>query len=315
MRYAVGVDLGATWVRVALIDEHGTILQKMAETIVRSGDAAVVGEQIVKLFYSLDLAGVEVDGVGIGSAGPLNIKKGTLINPTNMPWSLVPLVKPISKDLGLPTYLLNDCTIAVMGERAYGAGEGLDDLVYITLSTGIGGGAYVDGHLLIGTGKTTVEIGHIVIDYNGRLICGCGKRGHWEAYCSGRNIPLFAQMWLKEAGERWVHGEITPKLVYGLAKREDSKAIQIVEAIGKLNAMGIATVINVYDPSLVTIGGGIAVKNPDLVLGPIKRHVAEYTVNRVPPIEITSLGANIGLLGAAALAFHPEDYLRWISKN
>ncbi|MCD6241015.1 ROK family protein [Candidatus Bathyarchaeota archaeon] len=315
-KYIIGVDLGGTWVRAALSDEKGKIMEKVQEKVDVSSEKAI-SNQIVKIVCVLcNRSGVDItslEGVGIASAGPLDIKEGALINPTNLPFDYVPLTRPISEQLGVPTFLINDCTAAVLGERIFGAGKGLDNLVYITIGTGIGGGAIVDGHLLLGKDGNAVEIGHITIDYEGRLECGCGKRGHWEAYCSGRNIPNYVRMRLEEVNEelkrqsllfKKIKGELSQlssQDLFEAAKRGDKLSLQLVEEIGVLNAMGFANVINAYDPSLITVGGTVALKNEELILPPIRKYVKNYAVNRLPKIIVTPLGENIGIYGGISI--------------
>ena len=315
-KYIIGVDLGGTWVRAALSDEKGKIMEKVQEKVDVSSEKAI-SNQIVKIVRVLcNKSGVDVtslEGVGIASAGPLDIKEGALINPTNLPFDYVPLTRPISEQLNVPTFLINDCAAAVLGERIFGAGKGLDNLVYITIGTGIGGGAIVDGHLLLGKDGNAVEIGHITIDYEGRLECGCGKRGHWEAYCSGRNIPNYVRMRLEEVDEelkrqsllfKKIKGELSQlssQDLFEAAKRGDKLSLQLVEEIGVLNAIGFANVINAYDPSLITVGGTVALKNEELILPPIRKYVKNYTVNRLPEIIVTPLGENIGIYGGISI--------------
>ncbi|HDN01509.1 MAG TPA: ROK family protein, partial [Candidatus Bathyarchaeota archaeon] len=191
-KLAIGVDLGGTNVRVALGNSNGRILKKIYEKTDKSRGPEGISKQIIRminLLVSEETSIKKIEGIGIGSAGPLDIKKGGLMKPTNFPFDFVPLVKPLEEEYGLPTCLLNDCVAAVMGEKHFGLGRNHDNLVYITISTGIGGGIYVNGHLLIGKDGNAHEIGHFTIDFEGRLICGCGRRGHWEAYCSGNGIP------------------------------------------------------------------------------------------------------------------------------
>jgi len=315
-KHIIGVDLGGTWVRVALSDEKGRIMEKMQEKVDVSSEKAI-SNQIVKIVRTLcNKSGVDVaslEGIGIASAGPLDIKEGALINPTNLPFDYVPLTGPISEQLSVPAFLTNDCTAAVLGEREFGAGKGLDNLVYITMGTGIGGGAIVDGHLLLGKDGNAVEIGHITIDYEGRLECGCGKRGHWEAYCSGRNIPNYVRMRLEEIDEelkrqsllfKKIKGEVSQlrsQDLFEAAKRGDKLSLQLVEEIGVLNAIGFANVINAYDPSLITVGGTVALKNEELILPPIRKYVKNYAVNRLPKIIVTPLGENIGIYGGISM--------------
>jgi glucokinase len=314
-KLAAGVDLGGTRLRGVLSDGQGNFLASFKEkTDLRSARAIV--EQIVRAIRSLcQTKNVEVsalEGVGIASTGPLDMRKGTLVNPTNLPFPQVPLTKPVGEELGVPVYLLNDCTAGVIGERDFGAGKGVDDLVYITIGTGIGGGAIVDGHLLLGKDGNAVEIGHLVVDPSGRLVCGCGKRGHWEAYCSGKNLPNFVRMRLAEMDQSEVRKSLMFKLAEGkltsLGSRSlfeavragDGLSLQLVEEVGVFNAIGIANVVNAYDPSLITMGGSVVLNNRELVMKPIEEHVSNYTRNRVPRILVTPLLEEVSLYGAVA---------------
>lgn len=317
-RLAFGVDLGGTNVRVVLGDEKGNILARLSQrTETRKGSEGV-SKQIIKMISSIHVGGVkleDVDGLGIGSAGPLDLERGGLMKPTNIPYEFVPLVTPLEEKLGLRTFLLNDCSTGVMGERFFGAGKKAKNLAYITISTGIGGGIYVDDHLLVGKDGNATEIGHFTIDYDGRLICGCGKRGHWEAYCSGRRIPDFVDLIMEERSHtelkrsvlselRRRYGRITARRLYHSAKRGDKLAIEIVEEIGKLNAVGFACVNDAYDPSLITVGGSVTLNNVELVVEPIRRHIGEHSRNRVPEIVDTPLGEDVVIYGALAMVFN-----------
>lgn len=257
----------------------------------------------------------DIEGIGIGSIGPLDPERGAIISSPNMPFKSISLIEPIKRKYNVPTFLLNDCTTAAIGEKEYGAGKEVDNLVYVTLSTGIGGGAYVDDHLLLGKDRNAVEIGHFTVESVGRLQCGCGKWGHWEAYCSGENIPKFVKMLLEEKKEeknesllmKLAEGNkngITTKMLYKAANTGDKLSLEMVQNIGRINAIGFGNVINAYDPSIITVGGTITLKNPDLILKPIKRHVEDYTINRMPNIRITPLRDNAVLYGALALVFN-----------
>ena len=316
-RFAAGVDVGGTWVRVAIFDRQGTLVEKTKQTVDKSSQNALANQIITLLRTLCDrnrIPAQNLQGVGIASTGPLDKKKGELSHPVNLPFSRVPLTKPIAQELKVPTSLVNDCTGAVMAERRFGAGKGLANLVYITLGTGIGGGAIVDGNALIGKDGNAVEIGHLTIDSAGRLVCGCGMRGHWEAYCSGKNLPNFIRLRLEEIGPEAVRqsrllqevstgpSAIQADSLYTAARKGDPLSRQLVEEQGILNAIGVANVINAYDPALVTVGGSVALKNASLVLAGIRRHVKEYALNRVPKITITPLGEDIGIYGGATVA-------------
>ena len=320
-RLAVGVDVGGTNIRVALGNEKGRIIARISERTEKHRGPEGISRQIARNIRSLieRIGGKKIEGIGIGSAGPLDLKRGGLMKPTNIPYDFVPLVEPLREEFDLPVYLLNDCSAAVVGERFFGAGKEHENLAYITLSTGIGGGIYVDGHLLIGKDGNATEIGHFTIDCEGRLLCGCGKRGHWEAYCSGNGIPNYVRLLLSEEDPdkvkdsllmRKINGNLnllTAKILYDCAKAGDPLSLKLTDRIGVLNAIGFACVIDAYDPSLITVGGSIALRNESLVLSPIRKYVGEHARNRVPEIRITPLGDDVVLYGAIAMVFHPIE--------
>ena len=319
-KIAVGVDLGGTNIRVALGDDEGRILAKISERTEKTKGPEGISEQIARIIRCLEKKEAktgEIIGIGIGSAGPLDLKRGGLMKPTNIPYDFIPLVEPLEDIFHLPTYLLNDCSTAVMGEKFFGAGKNHENLAYITLSTGIGGGIYVDGHLLIGKDGNATEVGHFTIDYEGKLLCGCGKRGHWEAYCSGNGIPNYVRLLLSQGRfegvkdsllMRRISGDLdrlTAKILYDCAKAGDPLALELVDKIGILNSVGFACVVDAYDPSLITVGGSISLRNESLIIDPIRRGVKEHARNRVPEIKITPLGDDVVLYGALAMVFYP----------
>lgn len=323
MKLYVGVDLGATNVRVALSDREGKIIFRMTERTIRDGkDGSVVTEQIKGMIKAaLSSSGFDVErlgAIGIGSIGPLDIREGVIKRAANLPYERIPLVAPLTEEFKVPVRLLNDCVSAVLGEARFGMGRGVGNVVYVTLSTGIGAGAIVDGHLLIGKDGNAHEVGHMVIDLEERLTCGCGARGHWEAYCGGKGIPQYSRLLASAHSEEELkssqlvkrYGEglsgISPEALFEAAKQNDPLALYIVNAIGKLNAIGFANIVSFYDPDLITIGGSIALNNQELVLKPIRHHIAEYTVNRPPEIAITPLGGDVGLYGAIAAAVEAD---------
>lgn len=318
VRVAIGVDLGGTNVRVALGSIDGKIMARIAEPTEKARGPMGISEQIAKMIYSLVKGRIDlkdIGGIGIGAAGPLDIKSGGLMKPTNLPFNYVPLVKPLEEEFNLPVLLLNDCVAAVVGEKYFGIGGDHENLVYITISTGIGGGVYVDGHLLMGKDGNAHEVGHFTIDFEGRLVCGCGRRGHWEAYCSGTGIPSYAKLIIEEGGfissgesrllrEAYMSGRMSAKTIYDLARVGDRLANTIVEKVSMLNAIGFACVIDAYDPDLITVGGSVTLNNPGLVIDPIKRNVKEHARNRIPEIVLTPLGEDIVLYGALASIFY-----------
>jgi glucokinase len=316
-KYLIGIDLGGTWARVVLSDVQGHFVEKATEKVIKTRSDAISAQLIRLIRFLCKKHGVDTQalrGVGIASAGPLDMKRGVLVNPPNLPFDTIMLTEPLQDALGVPVCLVNDCAAAALGETTFGVARGVENFVYITISTGIGGGAIVNGTLLLGKDGNSHEVGHFVIDYQGRLTCGCGRRGHWEAYCSGRNMPNFVRMRFEEIGLRTVrtstlYKELSGDLsklcaadLFSAARCKDKLALELLAEIGVLNAIGFANVTNAYDPSLITVGGTVALKNVGAVLGPIKKYVGDYAINRVPEIRVTSLGENVCVYGAVAAA-------------
>jgi len=312
----LGVDLGATNVRVALSDVEGRILLKRTGRTT-DGTGLDVVRQIVEMgrnaLSSLGLTDRSLKAVGVGSIGPLDLKKGLIVNPPNLRVGIIPIVEGIEKHFNAPVKLLNDCVAAVLGEKRFGAGRNMENLVYVTISTGIGGGAIVDGHLLLGKDGNAHEVGHIVVDKEGLLECGCGKRGHWEAYCSGSGMVNYAKLLLKEwcvdfdkSSLRKLFQEdfsnAAPKMLFEAAREGDEVALRIIGEIGVLNAIGFANIVNAYDPELITVGGSVALFNSELILEPVKKNIPKYAINRLPEITITPLREDAVLYGALAAA-------------
>jgi glucokinase len=303
----VAVDIGATNIRVAKGDDK-RLKSKCFEPTDRLNGPKGVSKQIARMIKSLD---VEPASIGVGSIGPLDIKKGEIGATPNFAFKNIPIVTPLQDEFNVPIQIMNDCNTAVIGEHHFGAGKGLDNLFYVTLSTGLGGGAIVDGNPLSGKDGNAPEIGHLTIDRNSELICGCGCRGHWEAYCSGANIPNYAKMLLKNrdlgggllikmSGEDL--GNLTTEMIFEAARKNDRDAVFIVDEVGKTNAVGFADIVNAFDPELITIGGSVALNNPDLIVEPIKRGINKHLINRRPEIILTPLGADVVLYGGLVIA-------------
>lgn len=315
METAIGIDLGATHVRVAVGVKDGRILAKNVKKTVQEGDEYAVSRQIINMVKELPREYVkEAVGIVIGTIGPIDPRTGS-ISPANLPFKRVYLTNPISSELKLPVKMYNDCVAAVIGEKFFGEGRGVENLVYVTISSGIGGGIFVNNKLLLGKDGNAHEIGHMTIDFEGRLMCGCGKRGHWEAYCSGKNIPNFVRWMAKNVDQNILEKSIVynrlqnleGKEIFDAARVGDPFSLKIVEEIGRLNAIGFANLTNLYDPELIIIGGAVALNNREQVLKPILEHLEEYTINRIPEIRFTKLGDEVGLYGTIAAAFYLKE--------
>jgi len=313
MSYTVAVDIGGTNVRVALADARNKIVFRSVERSERLSGPTGISQQTIRMIRSLDSAG-RISCIGIGAAGPLDLKDGSIIHSPNLGFDHIPLVKPLEEEFGVPIHLANDCVAAVVAEKEFGQGRGCANLVYVTISSGIGAGVFVDNHLLIGKDGNAHEIGHITIDHSGRLVCGCGKRGHWEAYCGAANIPNLIKLKLGSKAPTEIERSLLYRACVGdfdklssedlfeSARKGDTLALLIVQEIGRLNAIGFANVANAYDPELISVGGTVALANPGLILEPVRQRIGEHSVNRIPEIRLTELGENIVLYGALALS-------------
>ena len=302
----LAIDVGATCLRAALINKEGKILKRISMPTKKKGkDSKVVSRQILEMIEQLASGKFScLKGIGIGAIGPLDYKKGGIKQPPNISFKFVPLIKPITSEFRLPVSFFNDCLCAVWAEKIYGAGKNLDNLVYITISTGIGGGAIVDGHLLLGKDGNAVEIGHLIIEEKYNFLCSCEKgRGHWEGIASGSNLPRFFRSWLKTTKNKASFKVNSSKDIFEAAKKKEKIALKFMQELGKINARALSNIIVAYDPSLITLGGAVALNNKELILKPLKKHIDNYLTP--PKIKITSLGEDIVLLGAAATMFYP----------
>ncbi len=304
----IAIDIGATNIRVATGDHNGLKRKIVRPTEVRHGPNGV-SEQIIKLIESLREE--EPNAIGIGSIGPINLERGMITNTPNYPFQNIPIEEPLVDEYKVPVTIVNDCAAAVMGEQMFGAGQGKENLVYVTISTGLGAGAIVDDNLLLGKDGNAVEAGHFTLFPDSDIVCGCGCRGHWEGFSSGKNIPNFvkSQLTLKNWSGSLLHRladgkieKVSAKTLYTAAKEGDEYSLEIVKKIGEINAIGFANIVNAYDPELITVGGSIALNNPRLVLDPIRENINKYTINRIPEIKITALGQDAVIIGALALA-------------
>ncbi|MEM2236868.1 MAG: ROK family protein [Candidatus Caldarchaeum sp.] len=289
----IAVDLGATYTRFGLLRD-GVILKKIVfrTPTTRKGLTSVFG-QAFKIMHQSGAS--ERAAVGIASIGPLSVRKGVVMKTPNIGWLGINLRDIVERFHRKEPVILNDCTAAALAEKIYGRWRGCDNLVFVSISTGIGGGAVVDGHLLQGKDGNAVEIGHIVVDYGSDVRCGCGGRGHWEALCSATGLPKLAAK---------IHGKKLwndPREIFSAAKKGDRRAVLVISKMAELNAAGFASVINSFDPEIVVVGGGVAISHPRETVLKAERHMKKYLTLRAK-VAMTSLGPDGPLLGAGAAA-------------
>ncbi len=311
----VGIDLGGTKISTAVVDSAGKIIaHDYRETRAAEGLQAVIGRMLDAARRVMAQAGVDqaqVTAVGIGAPGPLDVEAGVVVAPPNLPgWDRVPLKQLIKDELGITTFLENDANAAALGEHRFGAGRGVGHMIYVTVSTGIGGGLILDGKLYHGVSGMAGEIGHTtVIPYGPR--CPCGNRGCLEALASGTAIA-------RQARERVARGaptliadlsggepeRITAKLVAEAADQGDVEAQDILAEAMNYLGLGMANLVNLFNPQLIVIGGGMT-NIGDALFVPVRRVVglrALRTPAQAVRVVRAELGDNVGVLGAAAVA-------------
>lgn len=313
MRYFVGVDLGATKIKAVVGTEDGTIVGRDRRPTPQGPAGIAVTEGVLDTVRTAcDDAAVapeRVVALAIGSFGPFDLAEGMIVNPANLPDVIdrIPLVGPLSALVDSDNvYLHNDTTAGVIGER-YHADRNPDDMVYVTFSTGIGAGITVDGTVLAGWDGNAGEVGHFTVDPAGRLECGCGRDGHWEAYASGSGIPRYTRYLADECDLRedtsldLAADEFTAKDVFE-APHDDPLVSTVLDRVGTWNTIGIANIVHAYAPLVISVGGSVALNNEAAVLDPIREQIDGAVMSNVPEIRLTTHGDDVVVVGALASA-------------
>lgn len=311
--YVIGIDLGGTKISGALGDLEGNILsQYTMPTLATEGEQAVLGriiEVIEKVMVDARKTNEEIKAIGIGSPGPLDARKGVIIVTPNLPFKNFELIKPIRDKFNIPTYLDNDANVAAIGEYMLGAGKGTRNMVYITVSTGVGGGAIVEGKIYRGSTSNALEIGHTTILPDGPR-CNCGNYGCIEALSSGTAIARQA----KEVVDCGIstslqnYESLTSYEVFVEANKGDKVAKEILEKSFTYLGIGVANIITSFDPDMVVIGGGVS-KGGQILFDIVQREVDKRcfkTMSEHTKIVPAKLGTDAGVVGAVALAILEE---------
>jgi glucokinase len=310
-KWVVGVDLGGTQIRALRTDLRGNKAERAQQlTEAEHGSEHVI--QNIHATINEVLEGVDtgdIQGIGIGAPGPID-RDGRVYDPPNLPgWDTShSLTEMLTNEYNLPAWAGNDANLAALGERRFGAGKGFDNLVFMTISTGIGGGIISDGKLLTGWRGFAAEVGHQTLVPEGPL-CGCGRRGHLEALASGTAIARDAQTALQEGKPSGLMGmahsiqEVTAKHVTAAASLGDELAIEILERAAFYIGLGLVNLIHILEPQAILLGGGVS-QAGDLLLDPIRKTISDYVMSEVynaVEVRLASLGEDVGLYGAIAL--------------
>jgi glucokinase len=312
---ALGVDIGGTKILTAVVDSDGKILSRdHSLTLATRGPEAVIETLLESTGRVLKQAGItsaELRVIGLGAPGLSDPETGVLFTSPNLPgWKDVPLREIVERELGKKTVLINDANAAAVGELRLGAGRGYRHLIYITISTGIGGGVIIDGRLYTGAIGTAGELGHMTILDSGP-ICNCGRPGCWEALASGTALAREARSRVKEgAGTTllsYVGGDVTrvtAEVIHKAAQDGDLLARELIEQTGHYLGVGLANLVNIFNPEIIVIGGGLS-NIGDMLFQPAFK-VAEEKSFEVPyravRFALAELGRNSGVLGAALYA-------------
>jgi glucokinase len=311
----IGIDVGGTNVKIALVDKSGKIIySNSVPTYAKMGYEYTVNniKQAIKdLMKETNTTAKDIDGIGFDFPGQVDYKTGVVKLAPNIPgWVNVPIAQMIEEEFHIPTRIDNDVRCAALGEMKFGAGQGCENFVCITVGTGIGSGLVVNGQLVRGASNAAGEIGHIKLQMKDGLICGCGDTGCLEAYASGPSIVAMAQDYIKGGKSTKFRemaaaegGEITPYMVAKAAEAGDPVAKRIFEIVGEYIGIGLTSVINLLNPEKVIIGGGVA-EAGDLLLDPIRKTIKERAmVVAGSAVEIVpaQLGNSAGVIGASML--------------
>ena len=311
--YLAGVDLGGTKIYTALARSDGEIIAEIkTPTPVADGVGAVIGRIAATISDVCRQGGIttrDLAGIGVGAPGPLNPHTGLVYQAPNLKWQNVPLQEELQKIIACPCRVENDANLAALGEYTFGAGQGADPLIYVTVSTGIGGGIILGGRIFQGATGQAGEIGHLTVEPEGPL-CGCGARGCLEALASGTAIAREARILAEKGGARQIvalagqPADITARHVGQAAATGDAEAVGLITRAGYYLGIGLAGLINLIDPQLVVIGGGAAQIGPallDAARSEMNRRILAGEAKQVHIVP-AALGERVGVYGAIALA-------------
>lgn len=310
--FYVGIDLGGTNIAAGLVDESGKLIAKKsvptgaersAEEVIK--DMAMVAIAVVEENgYSMD----DVASVGIGSPGSVDKENGELVYANNLPFSHTPMRAEMQKYINKPIFIDNDANCAAWAEAMAGGTKGIQDSVAITLGTGVGGGIVINGKLYSGFNFIGGELGHMVIHVDGEP-CSCGRKGCWEAYASATALirQTKAAAEANKDSKMWdfyeKEGKFSGRTAFSAAREGDKAAQEVVDNYVKYVGCGLANIINIFQPEVIVVGGGVA-NEGDALLNPVREYVKNETYAKDIKecrIERAFLGNDAGIIGAALL--------------
>ncbi|MFE7122105.1 ROK family glucokinase [Streptomyces sp. NPDC057654] len=310
MGLTIGVDIGGTKIAAGVVDEEGSILATCKVPTPETPEGVI--DAIAEAVRTVS-SGYDIEAVGIGAAGYVDDKRATVLFAPNINWRHEALKDKVEQRISLPVVVENDANAAAWGEYKFGAGKGHEDVICITLGTGLGGGVIIGNKLRRGRFGVAGEFGHIRVVPDG-LLCGCGSQGCWEQYASGRALVRYARQRanatpenaeiLLSLGDGTVDG-IEGKHISAAARRGDPVAVDSFRELARWAGAGLADLASLFDPSAFIVGGGVSDEG-DLVLDPIRKSFRRWLVGGQwrPHAQVLAarLGGEAGLVGAADLA-------------
>lgn len=308
MKYGFGIDLGGTTVKLACFDEAGTMLHKweIPTNTAENGKHILpdIAAAILKYMEENKIGKEQIIGAGIGVPGAVD-KHGIVAGCVNLGWGYFSVKDALEPLLGFPVVAGNDATVAALGEFWKGGGQGCDSMVMVTLGTGVGGGIIVDGKPVHGATGAGGEIGHMVLNRNETVKCGCGKHGCVEQYCSATGIARLANLALSESNAPSVLrnvGKLAAKDVFDAAKAGDALANEVLEQVYAYMGEFIANLCCVVNPEVVVLGGGVS-KAGQILLDGVEREFQKWCFHacRDTKFRLATLGNDAGAYGAFKL--------------
>lgn len=313
MKYYIGIDLGGTNIVAGVVDENYNIIAKASTKTQCPRPAKEIADDMAKMaiqaVVNANLTMEQIEWIGIGTPGIANSETGIIEYSNNLGFKNTPMVEYIRETIDKPVFIENDANAAAYGEFVAGAAKGAKNAVCITLGTGVGGGIIVDGKIYSGSNFAGAEIGHTVIEVDGAQ-CSCGRKGCFEAYSSATGLIRMTNEAIAEhpdcimASMAETNGKVTARTSFDSMREGDEYAKAVVDKYIKYLAAGITNTINIFQPDVLCIGGGVC-NEGDALLLPVKALVKEEVYTRNSPknteIVIAKLGNDAGIIGAAFL--------------
>lgn len=306
MKTHIAIDVGGTQLRAACYPSDSVIPLKLNKITTQSSDATPL-ERLTALISSIWPDGQEVAAIGLAVPGPTNPYQGIIYTAPNIPgWDNLPLVGLLQEKFNVPVFLGNDANLAALGEWQFGVGRGHHHLLYLTISTGIGGGVILDDRLLLGMHGLATELGHITLVPDGPL-CGCGKRGHLEAFSSGTAIARWVEQELAAGKPSTLpsNQKLSAREISAAAQQGDALAKAAFHRAGTYLGIALANYLHAFNPSIIIFGGGVS-RSGELLFAPMRAVLREQVISPQYLADLTittaALGDESGLMGALALA-------------